>query len=40
MRYSLEGQSLIDDYTYELESPLQVGTITKANGLEPDYVGQ
>jgi len=40
MRYSLEGESLIDNYTYEFEMPLQAGTIAKAAGLEPEYVGQ
>ena len=40
MRYSLEGESLIDDYTYEFETPLQGGTIAQAKGLEPEYVGQ
>ena len=40
MRFSLEGESLIDDYTYELQTPLQAGTIAKLNGLDPEYVGQ
>lgn len=40
MRYSLEGESLIDDYAYEFQMPLQAGTIAKAQGLEPEYVGQ
>jgi hypothetical protein len=40
MRYSLEGESLIDDYTYEFETPLQPGTIAQAKGLDPEYVGQ
>ena len=40
MRYSLEGESLIDDYAYEFSSPLQAGTIATAQGLEPEYVGQ
>jgi hypothetical protein len=40
MRYSLEGESLIDDYTYEFGTPLQGGTIAQAKGLEPEYVGQ
>ena len=40
MRYSLEGESLVDDYTYEFETPLQSGTVAKANGLpDPEYVG-
>jgi hypothetical protein len=40
MRYSLEGESLIDEYTYEFEKPLQAGTIAQAQGLDPEYVGQ
>ena len=40
MRYSLEGESLIDDYAYEFSAPLQAGTIAKTEGLEPEYVGQ
>jgi hypothetical protein len=40
MRYSLEGESLIDDYAYEFAAPLQAGTIAKTEGLEPEYVGQ
>ena len=40
MRYSLEGESLIDDYAYEFSNPLQVGTIAKTAGLDPEYVGQ
>lgn len=40
MRYSLEGESLIDDYAYEFETPLQAGTIAQAKGLDPEYVGQ
>jgi len=40
MRYSLEGESLVDDYTYEFETPLQSGTVAKTNGLpDPEYVG-
>jgi hypothetical protein len=40
MRYSLEGESLVDDYTYEFETPLQSGTVAKASGLpDPEYVG-
>jgi hypothetical protein len=38
MRYNLEGE-LIDNYTYEFQTPLQAGTIAKAKGLELDYVG-
>ena len=40
MRYSLEGESLIDDYAYEFKTPLQAGTIAKATGIDPEYVGQ
>jgi hypothetical protein len=40
MRYSLEGESLIDDYAYEFQTPLQGGTIAKATGIDPEYVGQ
>jgi hypothetical protein len=39
MRYSIEGESLLDDYAYEFDSPLQGGTIAQAKGLEPEYVG-
>jgi hypothetical protein len=38
MRYNLEGE-LIDNYTYEFQTPLQAGTITKVKGLELEYVG-
>jgi hypothetical protein len=40
MRFSLEGESLIDDYAYEVNTPLQVGSIAKVQGLDPEYVGQ
>jgi hypothetical protein len=40
MRFSLEGESLIDDYAYEFNNPLQAGTIAKISGLDPEYVGQ
>jgi len=40
MRYSLEGESLIDDYAYEFQAPLQAGTIAKTTGIDPEYVGQ
>jgi len=40
MRYSLEGESLIDNYAYEFSAPLEGGTIAQAKGLEPEYVGQ
>jgi hypothetical protein len=39
MRYSVEGESLIDDYAYEFRAPLQAGTITKATGIDSEYVG-
>ena len=40
IRYSLEGESLIDNYAYEFDTPLEGGTIAQAKGLEPEYVGQ
>ena len=40
MRYSLEGESLIDDYVYEFAAPLGAGTVAKTVGPEPEYVGQ
>ena len=41
MRYSLEGESLVDDDAYEFDAPLQSGTIAQAKGLpDPEYVGQ
>jgi hypothetical protein len=39
MRYSVEGESLIDDYAYEFKAPLQPGTITQATGIDSEYVG-
>lgn len=39
MRYSLEGESLIDDYAYEFQAPLQAGTVATLKGLDPEYVG-
>jgi hypothetical protein len=39
MRYNLEGESLIDNYTYEFQTPLQGGTIAKVQGLDAEYVG-
>ena len=39
MRYNLEGESLLDNYTYEFQTPLQGGTIAKLEGLDPEYVG-
>jgi len=40
MRYDLDGESPVDDYAYEFDTPLQAGTIAQATGLEPEYVGQ
>jgi hypothetical protein len=40
MRFSLEGESLVDDYAYEFDTTLQTGTIAKISGLDPEYVGQ
>ena len=40
MRYNLEGESLIDGYAYEFDMPLQAGTIARAKGIDPEYVGQ
>jgi GMP synthase PP-ATPase subunit len=40
MRYNLEGESLVDNYAYEFDTPLQPGTIAQAKGLDPEYVGQ
>src|SRR5271165_325762 len=40
MRYDLDGESLVDDYAYEFDTPLKAGTIAQAKGLEPEYVGQ
>jgi hypothetical protein len=40
MRYNLEGESLVDGYAYEFDTPLQAGTIAQAKGLDPEYVGQ
>ena len=40
MRYDLEGESLLDNYTYEFQTPLQGGTIAKLAGLDPEYVGR
>ena len=39
MRYSLDGESLIDNDVYEFETPLQGGTVAKVNGLDQEYVG-
>jgi hypothetical protein len=40
MRYSLDGESLIDDNVYEFPNSLASGTIAKVEGLDPEYVGQ
>ena len=40
MRYNLEGESLVDGYAYEFETPLQAGTIAQVKGIDPEYVGQ
>jgi hypothetical protein len=40
MRYNLEGESLIDGYAYEFDTPLQAGTIAQAKGIDPEFVGQ
>jgi hypothetical protein len=40
MRFSLEGESLIDNYAYEFETPLQIGSVAKLTSLDPEYVGQ
>lgn len=39
MRYNLEGETLVDDYAYEFDTPLDGGTIAKVKGLDPEYVG-
>jgi len=39
MLYLLEGEALVDGYAYEFPTPLQAGTIARAQGLEPEYVG-
>jgi hypothetical protein len=40
MRYNLQGESLIDGYAYEFDTPLEGGTIAQAKGIEPEFVGQ
>jgi hypothetical protein len=40
MRYSLEGESLIDDYAYDFAEQLQPGSIAQVKGLDAEYVGQ
>jgi hypothetical protein len=39
MRYSLEGEVLIDDYAYEFPAPLQAGTVATTKSHDPEYVG-
>ena len=39
MRYNLEGETLVDGYAYEFDTPLDAGTIAKVKGLDPEYVG-
>ena len=38
MRVSLDGESLIDNDVYEFNTSLEPGTITKVQGLDPEYV--
>jgi hypothetical protein len=40
MRYNLQGESLIDGYAYEFDTPLEGGSIAQAKGIEPEFVGQ
>ena len=40
MRYTLEGETLADNYVYEFKTPLQTGTIANIASLDPEYVGQ
>src|ERR1700730_17875088 len=40
MRYNLEGESLIDGYAYEFDTPLHGGTVAQVKGIDPEYVGQ
>ena len=40
MRYSLEGEWLIDDYAYEFPNPLEPNTIAQVRGIDPEYIGQ
>jgi hypothetical protein len=39
MRFSVEGESLIDPGAYEFETPLQVGSVGKFTGGDTEYVG-
>jgi hypothetical protein len=39
MRYSLEGEVLIDDYAYEFPAPLETGTVARTKSPDPEYVG-
>src|SRR5260370_26081904 len=38
MPYDLEGESLLDNYTYDFQTPLQGATIAILEGLVPEYV--
>jgi hypothetical protein len=40
MRYTLEGETLADNYVYEFKTTLQTGTVAMVAGLDPEYVGQ
>jgi hypothetical protein len=39
MRYSLEGEVLVDDYAYEYPVSLKAGTFARTNSPDPEYVG-
>jgi hypothetical protein len=39
MRFSLEGESLVDGDAYEFETQPPVGTVAKFTGSDPEYVG-
>lgn len=39
MRFSVEGETLIDADAYEFETPLQVGSVGKFTGGDSEYVG-
>jgi hypothetical protein len=39
MRFSLEGESLIDPVAYEFETPPPVGSVGKFTGVDAEYVG-
>jgi hypothetical protein len=38
MRYKLDGESLIDNDVLEFKTSLEPGTVTKVQGLDPEYV--